>query len=119
MTNNQSFMEVLNSLNKGRTTTELAEGIKKLVAAVKDTGKTGELTFKLKLTPKGKDDGIILVDDEIKLKLPERARPTSLFYSTEENQLSRRDPNQLELKKVVDMDEDEDNEPATRARKAS
>jgi hypothetical protein len=43
---------------------------------------------------KGSEDAL-LVADQIKLKLPEHDRESSIFYADREGNLSRKDPNQL------------------------
>lgn len=43
------------------------------------------------------DSQVLVVSDEIKIKLPEFSRPASVFYSDEQGNLSRSNPDQPEL----------------------
>ena len=81
---------------KGATHEELSEGLRDLVARVMDTGKGGSISLKITVEPmKGSKGSALVVTDEIKLRLPEHDRQSSLFFSDREGNLVREDPNQL------------------------
>ena len=94
------FAAVLLSLDDGATHSELTESLRDLVARVRDTGKTGTLTLTITVAPRAGTRNQIDVKDEIKLKLPEFARAASIFFVTEENEVSRQDPNQPPLEGI-------------------
>lgn len=102
---NNSFATMLNELRSGTAADELSEKLSELVAAVREAGKTGTLTFKLKVAPWQTGDGSKLsITDTISIAPPRMATPATLFFSDEENQLQRNDPNQRELElKTVEM----------------
>lgn len=80
---------------KGRTHAELGEGLHDLIARVQDTGKKGTITLTVTVEPMKKDASLLVVSDEIKIKLPEYDRPTGVFYADKNGNLTREDPNQL------------------------
>lgn len=96
----KSFNIVLGELRFGETLDELTSKMAELVAAVGNTQKVGEITIKLKLKPGA--GGSIEITDEIKAKIPELPKGSSLFFATPENNLVRNDPRQqaLPLKSV-------------------
>ena len=88
------FSDFLREQSKGRSHNELGEGLVDLVARVQDTGKKGSMTYIVTVEPtKGTD--ALTISDEIRLKLPEFARPASLFYADDDNNLRRDDPQQI------------------------
>ncbi|WP_166345023.1 hypothetical protein [Phytoactinopolyspora limicola] len=93
-----TFAEWLLTQSAGRTHEELSDGLRDLIARVKDTGKKGSIVLTVKVGLLDKNpDGPLVVNDEIKLNLPEHDRKASLYYADEHNNLSRNDPNQLTL----------------------
>lgn len=92
------FSDWLRDQRGGATAEELATKMNELVAAVERQGKGGSLTLTIEIKPISKEmSGQLLVSDTIKVKLPEPKRGATLFFSTPENNLSRRDPRQAEL----------------------
>ena len=90
------FADFLREQAKGATHEELSEGLRDLVARVMDTGKGGSISLKITVEPmKGSKGSALVVTDEIKLRLPEHDRQSSLFFSDREGNLVREDPNQL------------------------
>lgn len=88
------FSDFLRDQNRGRTHDELSEGLNDLVARVKDTGKKGTVTLIVSVEPMKGNEDALLVHDEIKLKLPEHDRGSSIFFADKEHNLRRDDPNQ-------------------------
>lgn len=89
------FSDVLRDMRFGETLDEISTEFNKLVTAVESTGKAGELTFKVKLKPSS--SGAIEVIDDIKSKIPQLAKGTSLFFATPEGNLVRNNPRQDDL----------------------
>jgi hypothetical protein len=79
----------------GETIDELSEEFNKLVQAVENTGRAGELTLQIKLKPS--TAGAIELTDLVKVKLPPQQKGTSLFFATPEGNLVRNDPRQKEI----------------------
>lgn len=100
------FHETILQINNGAALAELSGELSKVVAAVRQTGKTGALTLTLKVAPasKGTTD-VLMVESAVKTRLPEPDRGMTVFYATENNQLVRNDPRQQMLPlRVVEID---------------
>jgi hypothetical protein len=80
-----------------KTNTELSDEMRRLVGAVKDTGKAGSLTLTITLKPVDGSTDVLGVHDQIKVKMPEHTRLGSLAYPDRDNNLSRSDPNTMPL----------------------
>jgi hypothetical protein len=91
------FGDFLRDQSQGRTHDELSEALWDLAARVRETGKKGSLTLVVNVEPMKGDTTVLVVSDEIKLKLPEFQRGGSVFYSDEQGNLSRSNPDQPEL----------------------
>lgn len=89
------FIDTLNALRYGQLHQELTDNLHKLTKACQDTGKTGEMILKIKIKP-GKAGQMELID-EIKTKLPEFERGSTILFTTPEGVLQREDPRQLKL----------------------
>jgi hypothetical protein len=89
------FTDVLRDMRYGETLDELGEEFNKLVQAVENTGRAGELTLSIKLKPS--TAGAIEVTDLVKVKMPPQQKGTSLFFATPEGNLMRNDPRQKEI----------------------
>ena len=79
------------------TDVEAAETLRKVIAAVQDTGKVGSLVVRLDVKPA--DGGIeaVVVTDKLTAKIPEKTRIGSLAFITKDGDLSRRDPSAMPL----------------------
>lgn len=80
----------------GKTESELTDGLRDLVTRVADTGKRGSLQLTVVVEPMKEDASMLLIKDEIKLKLPEHDRKASIFWQ-KDGELLRNDPNQLSV----------------------
>lgn len=94
------FIDWLREQAKGTTQDELSEGLHDLIARVQDTGKKGSLSLTITVAPLKGDNHVLVVSDEIKLRLPEHDRQSSLFYPDKHGNLSRKDPGQLEFEGI-------------------
>ena len=90
----EPFGNILATLQKGTTHTELGRELHELVAVVLETGKAGTLTLTLKVVP-SKEWGRIEIHDKVTAKHPERDRYASIYFVADDGNLSRTDPNQL------------------------
>ncbi len=101
------FQDTILQINNGATVVELGEALEQVVAAVRATGKSGSITLTLKVAPasKGASD-VLMVESQVKTKLPEPDRGLTIFYATDENRLVRSDPKQQTLPlRVVDIEQ--------------
>ena len=91
----RTFGQILAELGEGSTVVELSQAMWDLLQRVQDTGKAGSVTLTISVALNGV--GSVEVKDEVKLKLPEYARPTTSFYIDKFGNASRRNPNQPEI----------------------
>lgn len=97
------FADWLREQSSGTTHDELSDALHDLTTRVTDTGKKGVLQLTITVAPmKGAEEGVLVVSDQIKLKLPEHDRKASIFYSHEGN-LQRSDPNQLAFESLREV----------------
>jgi len=95
------FQETIVQINNGAAVAELSDALEKVVAAVRQTGKSGTITLTLKGT-----SNVLLIESQVKTKLPEPERGMTIFYATEDNKLVRNDPRQQMLPlRVVEFDQ--------------
>jgi hypothetical protein len=101
------FPETILQLNNGATVTELGEALESVVAAVRAAGKAGSITLTIKVAPASKKStDVLMVESQVKTKLPEPERGMTIFYATEDNRLVRNDPKQQMLPlRVVDIEQ--------------
>ena len=89
------FTDILRELGAGQTLDTLTEDLSDVVAAVRATGKQGEVTLKLTVKPNGAHG--VAVADKITSKIPKEDRGETLFFTDDDGGLHRRDPRQDEL----------------------
>jgi hypothetical protein len=90
-----NFADVLGSVEGGVAFNEINEALQDLVVAVQQTGKTGEITVTLKISPNG--GHAVSVAAAHKVKEPKPAKAITVFYADGGGNLLRRDPRQPEL----------------------
>ena len=101
------FQETILQMNNGATVAELSDALEKVVAAVRAIGKSGSIALTVKVAPasKGSND-VLIVESQVRTKLPEPDRGMTIFYATDENRLVRNDPRQQQLPlRVVDIEQ--------------
>jgi len=92
------FFDVLRDVRGGDALEDLATELADVVAAVRKTGKAGALTLKLSIAPASKGDvQTLMLADTITAKVPRADRGSTVFFSDDANNLSRRDPRQAEI----------------------
>ena len=76
---------------------ELGEALAEISQQVEALNKPGKLTLTISVKPAGTAQHMVIVADTIKADVPQPDRPTSMFFTDEAGNLSRRDPRQAEL----------------------
>ena len=104
------FQETIVQINNGAAVAELSDALAKVVASVRETGKSGSITLTLKVAPASKGNAdVLLVESQVRTKLPEPDRGMTIFYATDTNLLVRNDPKQQMLPlRVVEFDQPRD-----------
>ncbi len=98
------FSDWLREQAGGKSHDELSDAVYDLVQRVKDTGKKGSIVYTINIGPMKGDKDVLMVDDQIKLKLPEHDRKASLFYTDKVGNLTRTDPNQLVFESLREVE---------------
>lgn len=91
------FADVLREQAQGKTHDEMSEALYDLAARVRATGKKGKVSLTITMEPMKGDERVLVVSDEIKLQLPEFPRKPSIFYTADDGNLSRQNPEQLAI----------------------
>ena len=101
----RTFAQTLSTLRSGELTDELDVTMRELVKAVDESGKVGTITLTLKLKPT--KSGAIELADDIKCKMPQSDKVTTILFPTVEGNLQRNDPAQGELDGLRSVGEDD------------
>ena len=103
----KSFNLFLQDLNDGSTLAGLTGDLAELLQAVKNTGRTGSMTLKIKIASASKGgnevDKITITADR-KLELPKPEQPQDFFWLTDDAEPTRNHPRQhaLDLRDAQD-----------------
>lgn len=87
--------KVLSDIAKGKVLSEADDRFGQLVAAIREHGGAGTIQLTIKI--RSISDGTVQVEGSSVVKLPSFVQPASIFFTTEENTLSRNNPTQGEL----------------------
>lgn len=110
------FADFLREQNKGKTHDELSTALNDLVNAVTLHEKGGTLTLKIEVKPMEKGGGdVLLVTDEITVKMPKPKRKPSVFFPDADGNLRRNDPNQMSFDTLTGIDGERDTDARERA----
>lgn len=92
------ILETLREIRKGGFLDEAALKLQELVNAVTTTGKGGKLTLSISVVPAGRGSvKTVVVQDAIAVNLPQPDREVTIFFPTNDGDLSRSDPAQMPL----------------------
>jgi len=91
------FTSILMQARKGEVNDHLSNELAELIKAIDATGKPGEITLKLKVTPEKGGGNQKDFDFDVSVKVPRPSLPKAVFYSNEEGDLFRTDPSQREM----------------------
>lgn len=93
-----TFFDTLRNIRDGASLSEAQDMMTDLVEQVRATGRPGKLSLTITVRQAAKgNDRTLLVSDELKLTAPKTERGTTVFFATDDNELSRRDPRQPDL----------------------
>jgi 6-phosphogluconate dehydrogenase len=93
--------DILREYRNGKLADYASRLLAECVHAVDDTGKPGEVTITLKITPEKGGGSFKGIKASVKMKRPEPDIPEAVFYSDADGNLHRSDPNQNEMFKDV------------------
>ncbi len=87
-----TFLQLLQSHRRGEIPNEADAALTDILAALREHGGKGKLTLTLNL--KLNKTGQIELAPDLKAEKPRRAMSTGLFFTDDDGNLMRRDPNQ-------------------------
>lgn len=86
-----------------------------LVHACTETGKTGEMTLKIKIKPIAGKAGQVEIDANVTAKMPQPTRGKTILFANEKNGLQRTDPRQQTIDGVRTVTEEADQQRKVRS----
>lgn len=105
MTTKRPALDLLNDIGKGKLAHELTEALHDLVAACLDTGRKGTVQLALTIEPdKNAPRERFNVAHVIVAKTPRVAARPSMFFVTDDGNLSRTDPRQERFEPLRSLD---------------
>lgn len=90
-----NFISFLQTHRRGRVLQEADSMMRTVIAEVRRTGKAGSVTVKLPF--KLNKGGQIECEPEVTSKVPTKSIGVGVYYATDEGELTRRDPDQMDL----------------------
>lgn len=89
------FADFLQQQSGGTLHAELSDQLHNLIQAVQETGKGGSILLKVEVKPiAGTNGKTLTVTDSVAVKAPKVERPKSIFFVTDDGNLTRNDPRQ-------------------------
>jgi hypothetical protein len=98
------FLSTIAAMNGGNVLHDLDDALREATKAALDAGGKSKVTLELVITPNGTGAGetpLLKVEDKIKISVPKKPRQPSVFFGDDEHNLTRRNPNQEEMKLTV------------------
>lgn len=102
------FAETVSTMRGGAADRAASAALKKLVEAVRATGKGGSVSLKITIAPLKDGDGELEVKAKIGLTLPAEDIKSAIYYADDNNVLIRTDPRQMTM--LPDRSETERNQ---------
>jgi hypothetical protein len=81
----------MRTIRDGEFLADLDQALKEAINASTEFGKPAKLTVTFSLTPGGRT---VVIEDDIKTKLPEASKDATVFFVAPDNTLTRTDPKQ-------------------------
>lgn len=87
------FRHTVGMLRYGEAEKELTEKLHECITRAQTSGKTTELTLKIKIKPR-QNTGQYIIEDDVTAKLPKVLKEETLLFGTPDGNLQREDPRQ-------------------------
>jgi len=91
-----NFLDALGDVHGGQLIEEADRHLRQVIAAVRERGGTSVLTLKIKVASVAENR--VDVSGQVTAKVPPASYPPSIFFTDQDNSISRRDPRQHEMK---------------------
>lgn len=95
-----NFLEFLQGFRRGELIRQGDLELEKVIAAMAETGGSGEITIKLPF--KLNKAGQVECEPKLTSKVPQANLGTGIYFVGDEGQLSRRDPNQMDIEDEIE-----------------
>jgi hypothetical protein len=95
-----NFLELIQTFRRGQLLRRADDELEKVISAMYETGGSGEVTIKLPF--KLNKGGQIECTPNISSKVPKHPMGTGIYFADDDGQLSRRDPNQLDIEDEIE-----------------
>jgi hypothetical protein len=98
---NGVFLNTIATMAGGRTLEKLEDALREATKAARLAGAKSKLNLELTISPSGEGAGgtpLFKVTGKVKKTLPEKPETASNFFADENDNLSRRNPSQEEIK---------------------
>ena len=93
----QSLPDVLGLVRGGYALNDASKKLAEVIQAVKSTGKPGEVTLTIKISPDKTDDRIFTLKPSVKAKIPEKGYAEGHVFIDSTGRITKEDPAQIEL----------------------
>lgn len=97
-----SVLEVIQTVNDGGALEDMKDAIRRVSTTVEERGGQGSVSLTLKFSKLGRHQ--LKIVDEVKVTEPKKVNDATVFFSTNEGDLTRSNPEQLELGIGVDVE---------------
>lgn len=98
------FVSTLSAMHGGKVLEDLDDALRELTQGVNNAQKKGTITLELTVTPNGVgvgDTPLFKVKETIKVKKPVKPRQEQTFFADADNNLTRRNPHQEDIRFTV------------------
>lgn len=89
----EAFTDIVARMNDGSAPSELAEGMRVVVASVLQTGQGGSITYTLRVKP-GKKEGTIILTDKVVVNAPTPGREEVRLFARDNGEVATQPFNQ-------------------------
>lgn len=103
------FLDVVRQLQGGKTLEELSEKLSECVDRAREYNKVAKLSLEITVKPDN-PSGQYFLSDKVDQQLPQKPRGTTMFWGTPDNNLTRKNPDNLELELTIVPDSKETSE---------
>lgn len=97
-----SVLEVIQTVNDGGALEDMKDAIRRVSTTVEERGGQGSVSLTLKFSKLGRHQ--LKIVDEVKITEPKKVNDATVFFSTNEGDLTRSNPEQLELGSGVEAE---------------
>lgn len=103
-----NFLQFVQTFRRGELLDDCNQKLNELMDAIGETGKSGKLslTFDFKIA-KG---GHLEVTATPKISKPSQAIPPGIYFTNDQNRLTRRDPRQMDIEDEIERQRERDRE---------